>query len=317
VDVAVVAAAAAFAVLNGVNDGGTLVAMGLKMPSVKLGTGLLLLAGSVVAVPLLLGTAVAVTLADRLVSFEGETGRVAILVAVLSAMGVVAWLAHRSLPTSLTLALVGGLTGAGLGSGLPIAWGWLAFVLAMAAIAPALGAALGYALSRMALRMSRPGGASAAVQGAHRFAFAGQCVAYGANDGQKMLAVFMIATATQTSRPPVLTILAIGLLFLLGSMLGVRRFSGTLATGILPARPINTVAAEMSSAMAVLASAGAGAPVSMTQAVAGGLVGSGISDGYRRIRWRTASQIAVAWALTLPMAVVLSAALAAGYDVFR
>jgi inorganic phosphate transporter, PiT family len=317
VDVAVVAVAAAFAVLNGVNDGGTLVAMGLKMPSVKLGTGLLLLAGSVVAVPLLWGTAVAVTLADRLVTFEGETGRVAILLATLSAMGVVAWLAHRSLPTSLTLALVGGLTGAGLGSGLPIAWGWLAFVLAMAAFAPALGAALGYALSRMALRISRPGGAPAAIQGTHRLAFAGQCVAYGANDGQKMLAVFMIATSTQADRPSLPTILAIGLLFLIGSMIGVRRFSGTLATGVLPARPVNTVAAEISSAMAVLASAGAGAPVSMTQAVAGGLVGSGISDGYRRIRWRTASQIAVAWALTLPMAVALSAALAAGYDVFR
>lgn len=54
----------------------------------------------------------------------------------MAAVGVVAVLSRLGIPTSLTLALVGGLTGAGLGFGLPVLWSSVWFVLAMAAIAP-------------------------------------------------------------------------------------------------------------------------------------------------------------------------------------
>jgi inorganic phosphate transporter, PiT family len=51
-DLVLLAAAGAFAVLNGFNDGGTVLAMGLKIPALRLGPAVLLLAGSVVAAPL-------------------------------------------------------------------------------------------------------------------------------------------------------------------------------------------------------------------------------------------------------------------------
>jgi phosphate/sulfate permease len=72
--------------------------------------------------PLLVGTAVATTLAYRYVSFQGEDGKIALLVAVITSSTVVFSLNKRGTPTSLTLALIGGIVGAGLGDGLPVQW---------------------------------------------------------------------------------------------------------------------------------------------------------------------------------------------------
>ena len=82
-----------------------------------------------------LTTAVAMTLSERLVDFEGDTGRIALLIAVTAAVVVIAVLGRLGLPTSLTLAIMGAIAGAGWGSGLRIAWATLGIVLALAAIA--------------------------------------------------------------------------------------------------------------------------------------------------------------------------------------
>lgn len=308
-EIALVGVAAVFALLSGVNDGGTIVAMGLKISSLRLVVAIVILTAAVVAAPLLLGTGVATTLAGRLVSFQGRSGQAALLAAIVSAVGVVAMFARLSLPTSLTLALVGGITGAGWVTNLTTSWRTIAFVLLMSAVAPSAGAVLAWLLFRVACHLSAPRGAYRKVRLAHQVAFGLLCLAYGANDGQKMLAVFLAGAGATSGQPPPLSLLAaIGMLFLMGALTGVRRFSDTLAKGMVAMRPTNGVAAEFSAAVVVLLSAGVGAPVSMTQAVAGGLVGTGISEGYRRVRWKTTLHIAMAWALTLPAAFGAAAA---------
>jgi PiT family inorganic phosphate transporter len=210
------------------------------------------------------------------------------------------------------LAVVGGITGAGLGYGLPVAWLTIGFVLALGAIAPAVGATGAFALSRAARRLGMTGVANRRIRLLHRFAFGMQCVAYGANDGQKMLAVFAVASGTAraplTATAPQLA--AIGGLFMLGTVIGLRQFAGTIGGGVLPLRPPNAVAAELAAAISVLFSAGLGAPVSMTQTTAGALVGTGVSEGYKRVRWRAAFHIVLAWVFTLPMSAALAATLA-------
>lgn len=310
-EAALLAVAALFAVLNGVNDGGTLVAMGLKVPALRPVVALVILAGAVAVAPAVLGTAVATTLAARLVTFEGPTGQLALLTAIVSAVGVVAILARLALPTSLTLALVGGITGGGWASGLPTSWTVVAFVLVMAAVAPAAGGVVAFWLTRLVQRLSAPA-ANRKVRRTHAVAFGLQCLAYGANDGQKMLAVFLVAAGTTAAAPSLPLLSVIGLLFLVGSVIGVRRFSGTVASGLVPLRSAGAVVAELSSAAAVLASAGLGAPVSMTQAIAGAIVGTGVSETYRRVRWKMALQVVMAWVLTLPTAFLVAAAASAG-----
>jgi PiT family inorganic phosphate transporter len=44
--------------------------------------------------------------------------------------------------------------------------------------------------------------------------------------------------------------------------------------------------------------------------VAGALVGSGLSEGHRRIRWRLVLHIGAAWVVTLPAALLLAGSFA-------
>jgi inorganic phosphate transporter, PiT family len=308
-DAAVIILVGLYAVMNGVNDGGSLVANGLKISSIRLGPSIALLSGSIAVVPLILGTRVADTLANRLVQLEGSAGQRAVAVALVATIGVVLVLARLGLPTSLTLATIGGLTGSGLGMGRTVDWATLGIVLLLAALAPLVGGVFAYLLVRASRRLSVRSGVGRIVATGHRGAYALQCVAYAANDGQKLLAMAILALGVSSLAGPSLavTLAILAMLFLAGTAIGVRRMAATLSVGVLPVRPLQAVAAEVSAGTAVLGTAFLGAPVSMTQAITGALVGSGVSDGARRIRWRAVLSIAAAWVVTLPAAVLLAA----------
>ncbi|MFD0632621.1 hypothetical protein ACFQ9X_14460 [Catenulispora yoronensis] len=117
-----------------------------------------------------------------------------LLIGVAAALAVVLLLSLRGLPTSLTLAVVGGLAGAGLGAGLPVPAGSVATVLLAAALAPIISALIAWLVTRsLRLAGTRRSTAAVATGRTHRVAFPLQCLAYGANDGQKMIALFAVA----------------------------------------------------------------------------------------------------------------------------
>ncbi|MFG1751328.1 inorganic phosphate transporter [Streptosporangium sandarakinum] len=296
------AVACVFAVVSGANDGGALLATGLKLPSVRPAAGILALTAALVLVPLA-SQRVALTFVTRLGWFGGPGGRQAMTIAVLSALVVVAVLSGSGRPTSLTLAVVGGLAGAGIGWGLPVSGGAVALVLAVALAAPFVGALVAWVVARLLGLATRRG-----LRRWHLAGFALQCVAYAANDGQKMLSVFMIALGV--SRAPLSVTSAAAALFAAGTLYGLPRAGRTLSREIIVSRPLHGVAAELASGAAVVGCAAAGMPVSMTQAIAGSLIGAGVSRGGGRVRWPAALRIVVAWALTLPAGGLLAGVVA-------
>jgi inorganic phosphate transporter, PiT family len=314
VTTALVVVALAFAFVNGVNDGGALLSVGLDVRTLRPLTSLVVLTVAVAVAPVLIGTAVATTLTSRLVRFDGADGQALLLLAVVAAV-VVTWvLAARGLPTSLTLAVVGAIAGAGVGGALPVSWGVVVLVLVLAAVAPLVGLAMAWSLTRLvgAWRSSQP--IDRRIQRWHVGAFSLQCLAYGANDGQKMLAVLAVAAGTAGSgQVPVLAwqLAAVSLAFLLGAAVGLPRVAPTLGGGVAAVRPYEAVATELSSATVVLATGALGAPVSMTQAISGGLVGAGVTRGYARVRWGQVLRLGLAWVVTLPAAFVAAAITAA------
>lgn len=307
--VLLLAAAAVFAFVNGVNDGGALLSIGLSVRTVRPLVGLVLLATAVVVAPVLFGTAVATTLATRLVGFEGDDGRAALLVAVAASIAVTLLLARRGLPTSLTLGLVGAMAGVGAGAGIPVAWTLVVVVLLAAAAAPLLGLAMGRALTLLAARLPARKVLLLRVRRWHTIGFLLLCIAYGTNDGQKMLAVFAIAASPVVGQVDLVAwqLAAVAACFFVGAAVGLPRFALTLGSGVLPIRPTEAATTELSAGAVVLATGVAGAPVSMTQAASGALVGAGVGRGYGAIRWDAAARIGGAWAVTLPCAFVVAA----------
>ena len=134
----VTAVAVLFAVVTGANDGGALIAPGLRVPILNVPISLALLAGAAVALPLLAGTAVAATLSRSIVP-PGSAGRAAVVAGFVVAVVVVAVLTRAGRPTSLTLAVIGGLTGAGFGFAVPVDLEVAGRVLTIGLAAPIVG----------------------------------------------------------------------------------------------------------------------------------------------------------------------------------
>ena len=72
---------------------------------------------------------------------------------------------------------------------------------------------------------------------------------------------------------------------------------------------MQALAQQLASGGVVSALALAGAPVSMTQTIDGGLVGVGAGLRASSIRWGIVREMVGSWLLTLPLAVVVAAAL--------
>ncbi len=301
----------AFGLVNGVNDGGTIAGLGLRVGMFAPWLPLAVLVVMLAVVPAVFGTRVAETLTLRLVGFEGRGGSFALFSAVVATLLVVWFLASRGLPTSLTLGLVGAMAGAGFAAGLSVDWSGLGFVLAIAALAPLVGLIGGFVLHRViGLALGATPRFRRVMPGA---GYVLQCVAYGANDGQKLLAVLAVALAAPPSFPGVpwslwlVTVAA----FAVGAAIGVARIGPTVSDRVFAVRPHESTAAQFSSGMAVIGSAALGGPVSLTQATTGGLVGAGVSVTHHRVRWEAVSRIGLAWVVTLP-ASILAAALLSG-----
>ena len=296
-----------FAVVNGLNDGAAVTAAALKAPGLRPLTTIIVFAGALIVVPLIVGTGVARTLRSGLLDGEGASLTAAIVVGVLAATVVIAVLAVASMPTSLTLGVVGGIVGAGVGLGLDPLWPTIARVAAIGVAAPVVGGLLGLIFARVPV-----GRNTTSLRRLHGGGVLIQAAAYAANDGQKMMAVGIVAASAsglsgQGDQLPVVLLALIAVCFSFGAVAGLRPVAGSLGGGVLRQRPRDEISVEFASGVAVLGSAAFGAPVSMTQSIAGGLVGVGVNRGNRQVRWRVAASLALAWIVTLPVSAAVGA----------
>lgn len=304
------AVALAFVWVTGVNDGAALLGLSGRYPRSSGPLPVVLVLVPLVLVPQWT-VAVARTFTEGLTDLGDRRGALAFLLGVSIALAVVAALSRRGLPTSLTLAIVGGIGGAGLGMGLEVSWRGLALVLAVGAAAPLAGTCVGYALGLASRRVPSFTGMPGAVRTAHVLAYSAQCAAYAANDGQKMLAVVSVARHVVSTRrlgavgpvqPTPVVLIAIAVVFCAGALSAVHRVGERLGRGLVLARPLHVVSTEAAAAASVAASSIAGAPVSMTQSVTAGVVGVAASEGAARVRWQNVLGVGAAWVFTLPLA---------------
>jgi PiT family inorganic phosphate transporter len=307
------AVAVLFVLISGANDGATLIGLGLRFPRTPGWAVTGLLVAILFAGPYVLGVTVARTFTEGLAGLDTRDGAAVFLAGVVTAVAVVAVLTGKGLPTSLTLAVIGGISGAGLGAGLPVSWPRLAAVLAVGAAAPVAGLALGYLLGAAARRVPSHRRMPRLVQAAHLLAYAAQCAAYALNDGQKMIAVTSVAV--DVGRRGLGEVGPVGIapgwmavlvaIFLAGALTGLDRVGERLGRGLVITRPLHVVSAETAATGAVLAGSALGSPVSMTQSVTAGVVGVVASEGSRRVRWQGVLNVGAAWLLTLPSSMVL------------
>jgi len=319
------AAAIAFSFTNGIHDASNAIAALVATRAARPGQALVLAAICTIAGPLLVGSAVADTVAG-VVALSHDA---AIAVIGSGLVAAVTWnlaTLAAGLPASSGHALVGGLVGAAVAVGGvdAVHWGgldgWrpvgaLGTLIALA-VSPVIGVAASAAATRGLLRAGRR-----ATRRWHAPAVVSEWLlsgalafAHGANDAQKsvgVMAALLVAGGHLTGGAPVWSELVCGVALTLGTALGGWRIVRTIGRRIFRLHAIDAVASQASSSGVILGASLIGAPVSTTQVVASSVVGVGA--GRRRIhhlRWIVVRRMAFAWLATLPATALLAAAIA-------
>jgi PiT family inorganic phosphate transporter len=314
--------ALAFALTNGFNDAANAIATLVATRGALPQQAVVLAAVFNMLGALLVGSAVA----DTIAGIVTVSGAEAIVVIGSGALGAVLWNLltwWRGLPSSSAHALVGGLVGAALVEGGigAVQWGGLngwrpvgVFgVLIALAVSPLIGLALGFVfirLSRLVLRRATRR-VRAPLLAAEWGMAAGLSFGHGANDAQKSMgviaALLLAAGRVQTFEVPLWAKLGCGAAITLGTALGGWRIVSTVGRGIYHLAPIDGFASQTGSTAVILPASYLGAPVSTTHIVVSSVVGVGTGRRrWRHIRWTVVRSIAFAWLLTLPGSAVLA-----------
>ncbi len=315
--------ALAFAFTNGLHDAANAIATLVATRAARPLPAVVLAASGNVIGPLVLGKAVADTIAGIVTVPNDQV--VFVMGAALT--GAVAWNGltwWRALPSSSGHALLGGLVGAALAEGGTGAVNWGGFdgvkpvgvlgVLGVLALAPVFGLLAGAIVNRSARRVARR--ATDRVRGPVRAGqwtmSGGLALTHGANDAQKsigIVAVLLVAGGEISHlSSPIWAELACGLALTAGTTLGGWPIVRTIGRRIVRLRPIDSLSSQTGSTAVLLGASLIGAPVSTTQVVASSVVGvAGGRRRWRHVHWPLVRTMALAWLVTIPVSAAFAA----------
>jgi len=321
--VAVVALAIAFGLVNGIHDAGNAIAAPVVTRALRPGTAVSLAAVCHVLGALLVGTAVAATVAG-IISVPTSQVMGVLAAAVTGALIWNILTLWWGLPCSSGHCLVGALAGAALAQGgtHAVQWGGLHGIRPVGVVGSLIwlvfSTVIAVPLAALTIRSARRGlrRATRAVERPIRqgevLTTATLAFAHGSNDAQKTMGLIALALVASGHLArfsvPLWVVLAAAAALTVGTGLGGWRVVRTLGHRIYHLRSLDGLVSQGSASVIVLAASLVGAPISTTDVVAPAIVGVGAGERWRHVRWLVVREIGVAWLVTLPVAGILGAA---------
>jgi PiT family inorganic phosphate transporter len=313
-----------FALTAGFIDGGGLVATVITTRALEPFAALMVVALCEIVGLFLLGQAVVRTLAHKMVTFPPHAVPLQVLI-VLSAglLGALLWntsMWRLALPSSSSHALVGGLVGAVLAvyGRSAVFWPAVIKIVILLGVVPAIGAILGYLFSRLIYWLGEfmTPAAGKIFKGLQVIALAGMAMVHGSNDGQKCLAMMLLAVlVVRSGKPPLMAapwplIAVCGAAMALGVIFGSRRIISTVGKRLYRVEGLQGFCAETSAMLLVGTSSLLGYPMSTTHVMSTSVLGAGVAVHPRGVRWDLVGEIGLVWLVTIPSSALVGAGLA-------
>jgi inorganic phosphate transporter, PiT family len=147
--------------------------------------------------------------------------------------------------------------------------------------------------------------------------------AHGSNDAQKSMGIITLALLAfkeaghiggfpmwmlprDDKHVPTWVIVACAAAIGLGTMAGGTRIIKTMGTKIIRITPLQGFAAETAGALTILGASHLCVPVSTTHCINACIMGVGASKRVSAVRWGVATNILIAWVLTLPLSALIA-----------
>ena len=272
------------------------------------------------------GVSVANTMGKGIVD-QSLVNEYLILAALIGAV-VWVWICTRyGLPISVSHSLIGGLIGpVWFSHGISGLIGYGIFRIALfIVLAPLIGMILGFLIMCIVMfvfKKTTPHKVDSLFKVLQLFSSAIFSLGHGGNDAQKTMGVialllFSVAGSNEFIAQhlfnidkgfhiPYWLIITCYSVIALGTLTGGWRVIKTLGDGLAKLKPVQGFCAETSGAITLIATNLLGIPISTTHTITGSIVGVSLTKGLASVRWATASNIVVAWILTIPSTIILS-----------
>ena len=315
----VVVIALVFDFTNGFHDAANAIATAISTRAWKPKTALLV-AAAMNLVGSLLGTEVAKTIGKGIIDVETFALAVTptershgLLIVLCGLLGAIAWNIITwafGLPSSSSHALIGGMAGAGVASGIVVHWGTItSHVLIPMIVSPLVGFGLAYMMMTLVMRLVRKASFHPVMRRfkmLQRVSSALLALGHGLQDAQKTMGVIFIALVAggytdMAADIPLWVKLAAATAIAGGTYAGGFRIMKTLGSRVIDVNPANGFVSELVAASVLYFTAFIWhAPISTTHTVTTSIMGVGATKRLSAVRWGTAGNIIVAWVLTLP-----------------
>ncbi len=237
-------------------------------------------------------------------------------------MGAISWNVITwvlGIPSSSTHALIGGLLGAGIAKAGLHAVVWNGVIKTVVAIftSPAVGLVIALALVLVVAWSSIRLTPLAVDRRFRKFQLVSAALyslGHGGSDAQKTMGIISVLLYSQGRlgnefHVPFWVVIACQAAIAFGTMSGGWRIVHTMGSKITRLTPAQGFCAETGGAITLFMAILGGVPVSSTHTITGAIVGVGAARRVSAVRWNIASNIVVAWFLTLPAAGAIGAAI--------
>lgn len=311
----IVVCALAFDFINGFHDTANAIATAVSTKALKPRHAILL-----AAVMNFLGamtfTGVAKTITKDIVDpFTLPNGSIVILSALIAAIAwnLITW--YFGIPSSSSHAIIGSIAGAAIAAAGFASLNYKGFLKILEALilSPLIAFAFGfiiYSLFKVFFKNFNLSKTNKSFRLIQIFTAAIQSYTHGTNDAQKAMGIItmaLIANNYVTSNDiPLWVQVSCALAMGLGTSIGGWKIIKTVGGKIMKIKPINGVAADLSSAFIIFGATYIHLPVSTTHVISSSILGVGSAHRIKGVKWDTAQRMIITWVITLPISATLS-----------
>ena len=218
-------------------------------------------------------------------------------------------------PNSTSHTLLGGIIGAAIGAFGFASILWINVflrIILMIFLAPILSAMIGFLINKLlrkiALHTSSGNGKIVkALQWTNVVLLSS---AISVNDAQKSFGIYLLISAvglTAVSSPPSYLAFLFGAALSLGMIFGGYRIIVTIGRKLFKIKPLMSLSSQVATNLVIFSSSALGVPVSTGQVISSTIVGIGISERARGVRWLTVKRIVIGWIVTMPTTITFGA----------
>ncbi|AIK36309.1 inorganic phosphate transporter [Bacillus pseudomycoides] len=314
--VLIVICALAFDFINGFHDTANAIATAVSTKALKPRQAIIM-----AAIMNFLGamtfTGVAKTITKDIVDpFALEHGSYVILAALLAAIvwNLITW--YYGIPSSSSHAIIGAIAGAAIAAAGLSAINFKGFIKIIEAliISPIVAFVIGfivYSIFKVVFKNFNLTKTNQNFRLFQVFTAALQAYTHGTNDAQKAMGIITMALMTNglhnSGDIPLWVQFSCALAMGLGTSVGGWKIIKTVGGQIMKIRPVNGVAADLSSSLVIFGATFIHLPVSTTHVISSSILGVGASHRVKGVKWGTAKRMLITWVITLPISASLAA----------